>query len=279
MEECKLNSEKIWKMWKKVKVSWNVKWYEKYGRKASRIVIRFSLFNLLFFHIISQFASVFSISFHISTCLSSISFHYFLLYFPYLFTIEMWNDIENTEANCEMIWKKSKLNSEKIWKMWKKIKVSWNVKWYGKCGRKESRIISLFNLPFFHIVHILSLFDLHSSISFHNSTYFSSTFFISFHYSTYKIRKVQKKIAKWYGKYGWNVKWYGRKVKRYGNYGIISQFNLLFFYIFHIFSLFNLLSFHIFNIISQCEMILKIQKQIVKWYGRKVSWIVKRFGK
>ena len=25
-----------------------------------------------------------------------------------------------------------------------------------------------------------------------------------------KIWKIQKKIVKWYGKYGWNVKWYGK---------------------------------------------------------------------
>jgi hypothetical protein len=42
--------------------------------------------------------------------------------------------LENTEENCEMIgkiWKKSKLNSEKIWKIQKKM-----VKRFGKCGRK-----------------------------------------------------------------------------------------------------------------------------------------------
>jgi hypothetical protein len=39
-----------------------------------------------------------------------------------------------------------------------------------------------------------------------------------------KIWKIQKKIVKWYGKYGWNVKYgkYGRKVswidKRFGKY-------------------------------------------------------------
>jgi hypothetical protein len=44
--------------------------------------------------------------------------------------------LENTEENCEMIWKiwkKSKLNSEKIWKIQQKI-----VKWYEKYGRKVS---------------------------------------------------------------------------------------------------------------------------------------------
>jgi hypothetical protein len=42
--------------------------------------------------------------------------------------------LENTEENCEMIgkiWKKPKLNSEKIWKIQKKI-----VKRYEKYGRK-----------------------------------------------------------------------------------------------------------------------------------------------
>jgi hypothetical protein len=42
--------------------------------------------------------------------------------------------MENTEENCEMIWKiwkKSKSNSEKIWKIQKKI-----VKRYEKYGRK-----------------------------------------------------------------------------------------------------------------------------------------------
>ena len=36
------------------------------------------------------------------------------------------------------------------------------------------------------------------------------------------------------------------------------------------------------NTKGNCEMIWKILKKIVKWYGnygRKISWIVKRFGK
>jgi hypothetical protein len=47
-----------------------------------------------------------------------------------------------------------------------------------------------------------------------------------------KIWKIQKKIVKWYGKYGWNVKYekYGRKVswkvKRYGKYGRKERFNI-----------------------------------------------------
>jgi hypothetical protein len=42
--------------------------------------------------------------------------------------------MENTEENCEMIWKiwkKGKSNSEKIWKIQKKI-----VEIFGKYGRK-----------------------------------------------------------------------------------------------------------------------------------------------
>ena len=48
--------------------------------------------------------------------------------------VEMWNDMENTEENCEMIWKiwkKGKSNSEKIWKIQKKI-----LKRYEKYVRK-----------------------------------------------------------------------------------------------------------------------------------------------
>jgi hypothetical protein len=72
----KLNSEKIWIIWKKPKLnSEQIFW--KYRRKVNWI---------------SQFSSVFSKSDHYSTCLSSlisISSPYFLLYFPYLFTIQL----------------------------------------------------------------------------------------------------------------------------------------------------------------------------------------------
>jgi hypothetical protein len=73
----------IWKIWKKGKL--NSEKIRKIWKQESWIVIRFvyflpyfsifSLFILLFFHIfhiISQFSSVFSKSFHYSTCLSSI---------------------------------------------------------------------------------------------------------------------------------------------------------------------------------------------------------------
>jgi hypothetical protein len=46
--------------------------------------------------------------------------------------VELWKDMENRK-------KKSKLNSEKIWKMWKKV--DWIVKWYGKHGRTKGRIV------------------------------------------------------------------------------------------------------------------------------------------
>ena len=57
--------------------------------------------------------------------------------------------MEITEENSGKIWKlwkKDKLNNEKIWKMQKKIikwygKYGWNVKWYGKYGRKGSWIV------------------------------------------------------------------------------------------------------------------------------------------
>jgi hypothetical protein len=54
--------------------------------------------------------------------------------------VEMWNVMQNMAEN-----------SEKIWKIWKKIvkwydrrKVGWIVKWYGKYGRKVSWIVKRF---------------------------------------------------------------------------------------------------------------------------------------
>ena len=41
--------------------------------------------------------------------------------------VEQSKDLENTEENCEMIWKiwkKSKLKCEMIWKIWKKGKLN-----------------------------------------------------------------------------------------------------------------------------------------------------------
>jgi hypothetical protein len=73
------------------KASWIVKRYEKYGRKASRIVkikVITKLPNSEQSYKGKVKTPVFSISFHYSTYLSfikSMSFHYFLLYFPYLF--------------------------------------------------------------------------------------------------------------------------------------------------------------------------------------------------
>jgi hypothetical protein len=58
--------------------------------------------------------------------------------------------MENTEENCEKIWKiwkKGKLNSELIWKIWKKNKLKCEMIWkiwkkivkkFGKYGRNIS---------------------------------------------------------------------------------------------------------------------------------------------
>ena len=53
-----------------------------------------------------------------------------------LISEKIWKMRKKNSLNCEMIqkiWKKSKLNSEKIWKIQKKI-----VKRYGKYRRKVS---------------------------------------------------------------------------------------------------------------------------------------------
>jgi hypothetical protein len=68
------------------------------------------------------------------------------------------------------IWKKSKLNSENIWKIQKKI-----VKWFGKYGRKVSWIVIRYG----------------------------------------KYGRNPSWIVKWYGKYGSKA---SRVVKRYGKY-------------------------------------------------------------
>jgi hypothetical protein len=104
--EDKLNSDKIWKIQKKIvkrydkygrKVGWIVKRYGQYGRKASWIVIRY-------------------ISFHISTCLSSllsISYHY-STYFS-----SIWRKVSRIVIRYGQQGRKA----------------SWNVKWYEKYGR------------------------------------------------------------------------------------------------------------------------------------------------
>jgi hypothetical protein len=46
--------------------------------------------------------------------------------------------LENTEENCEMIWK-IWMKCEMIWKIWKKI-----VKRYGNYGRKASQKVERF---------------------------------------------------------------------------------------------------------------------------------------
>jgi hypothetical protein len=61
----------------------------------------------------------------------------------------MWNDMENMKKTQVEWWKameiqkKSKLNSEMTWKTCRIVirydkNGSWNVKWYGKYGRKTS---------------------------------------------------------------------------------------------------------------------------------------------
>jgi hypothetical protein len=53
--------------------------------------------------------------------------------------------LENTEENCEMIWKiwkKSKLKCEMIWKIWKKGRSNsdkiWTISKKGKCNSKTN---------------------------------------------------------------------------------------------------------------------------------------------
>jgi hypothetical protein len=111
----------------------------------------------------------------------------------------------------------SKLNSEKIWKIQKKI-----VKWYVYIVH----ILSLFDLPFFHIFPIFSHFNL---LFFHIYLVISLFNLLFLHIcdifgklNSEKIWKIQKKIVKRYGNYEREISWI---VKRYGKYGKKGKLN------------------------------------------------------
>jgi hypothetical protein len=53
--------------------------------------------------------------------------------------------------------KESKLNSEKIWKVWKKNQLNSEKIW--KIWKKSHLNIEMFNLPFFLIFQIISIFN------------------------------------------------------------------------------------------------------------------------
>jgi hypothetical protein len=131
------------------------------------------------FHYSTCLSSILSISYHYSTCLSALFFHIISL-INLLFKLKsekIWNYgrkvgwivkwYRKYGKNREKIWKIRKKNSEKIWKIWKK-------------GKLNPYLFTIF----FCIFSIFSLFSSIFSISFQYSTYFSSIFFISFHYST-----------------------------------------------------------------------------------------------
>jgi hypothetical protein len=150
-------------------------WYEKYGRNPSWIVKRFAFhfstyFSPIFpyhfihiFHIISQFSSVFSKSFHSPTYLSfiiSISFH----------ISNEWNDRE--------IWEKSKLKSEKILNIWKKGKFNSEMIW--KIWKISALVIITpkdFSYAFSIFFHYSACLFPILSISYHYSTCFSSIYY------------------------------------------------------------------------------------------------------
>jgi hypothetical protein len=114
------------------------------------------------------------------------------IYMSKLNSEKIWKLWKKSRLNSEMIWKiqkKSKLNSEKIWKLWKR---SWIVKWYGKIwkkGKLNGKMIwkiwnytqwELFNLLFFPIFHIFSLFNLPFFHIVHIFSLFNLSFFYNF---------------------------------------------------------------------------------------------------
>jgi hypothetical protein len=105
MEIMEENSEKIWNLWKKEKSPFNLLFF--------CIFYIFSVFKLYFFDIPLAFLPYFQYHFTIFFCIFQIFSLFNLL--------------------IGKIWKKDMLNSEKIWKIQKKI-----VKRYEKYGRKAS---------------------------------------------------------------------------------------------------------------------------------------------
>jgi hypothetical protein len=133
----------------------------------------FSLFSSVFFISFPSFLLYFPYLFTIQLAFLPYfsSFHYFLLYFPnfpYHFTFQL----KKSRLNCEMIWilwKKPKLNSEKKWKIRKKSKLNIEMIWkIWKKDRKDMKNTEDFSSIFF--------------TSFHYSTCLSSVFSLSFHY-------------------------------------------------------------------------------------------------
>jgi hypothetical protein len=125
--------------------------------------------------------------------------------------------------------------------------------WLSLCKIVRSSVIlllplfSLFDLPFFHIFHILN---------------------------TEKYGRKASRIVKRIGKYRRKL-WNDMEVSSILFISYIIQpiflpyFSYLFTICFCIFQIF---------LLFDSEKDWKIQKKILKWYGRKVSWILKRFG-
>jgi hypothetical protein len=81
---------------------------------------------------------------------------------------------ENMEEYSEMIWKKGKSNSDKIWKVWKKNKLNSEKIWkiWKKSQLNSEMIWKICPKSFHYSTWVSSKF----SISFHISTYFFSIF-------------------------------------------------------------------------------------------------------
>ena len=103
-KKSKLNSEKIGKIWKEP--SWIVKWFGKYGRKVGWIVKWYGKFKC-FKTSCTRKAS--NVAFQTSR-------------FEKVWENEMFYNVTRYKSrlNSEMIWKIQKKIVKKIWKIWKK---------------------------------------------------------------------------------------------------------------------------------------------------------------
>jgi hypothetical protein len=150
------------------KISWMVKIYRKCGRKISWKVHNipfFSLFDLLF--------SIISISFHYSTWDFFHIFHIFSLCWRVKRHGKYGGNPRLNSEKIWKVWKKSKSNKEKTGKLWKKDKLNSEMFW--KLRKKSKDLLfSIISISFhystwdfFHIYHIFSLFNLYLLHKFH----------------------------------------------------------------------------------------------------------------
>jgi hypothetical protein len=162
------------------------------------MISQFSSIYSISFHISTSLSSILSISYHYSTYFSSISFHISSIFFISFYN-KIWK-IEKKIVKRWKIWKKSRLNS--VWYEKYGRKVSWNVKWYGKYGSKVSWNASIISKSFHNfLLYFPNLFTIQLAfLSYFLSHFTFQLAFLPYHFivklNSEMIWKIWKK-SKW----------------------------------------------------------------------------------